>query len=137
MSLLAVFSVVLCALAAAVSAFPIFINEAVLDKRVTHTGRGTYYEVGLGACGYHDVDSDAIVAISHDIYGNGGNCNQWMQITNPSTGKVQYGKTRDECMGCNATAIDMSPSLFESLGVPLSQGVQTVEWHFMSKDWSP
>ncbi|EED82369.1 predicted protein [Postia placenta Mad-698-R] len=127
---LSIFSVVLCALAAAVLASPI-------DKRVTHTGRGTYYDVGLGACGYNDVDSDAIVAISHEIYGGGGNCNQWMQITNPSTGQVQYGKTRDKCMGCAATAIDMSPSLFESLGVPLGQGVQTVEWHFMSKDWSP
>ena len=38
--------------------------------------QGTWYEVGLGACGYTDSDSDYVVAISHDIYGSGGNCNQ-------------------------------------------------------------
>lgn len=38
--------------------------------------QATYYATGTGACGYTDNDSLPIVAISHLIYGNGGNCNQ-------------------------------------------------------------
>lgn len=80
-----------------------------------------------------------------------------MQITNPATGISQYAKTVDECEGCGQydigpsssftclpsaltvyASIDLSPSLFESLGAPLSQGVISgVEWHFMAKGWSP
>ncbi|PCH39998.1 hypothetical protein WOLCODRAFT_131156 [Wolfiporia cocos MD-104 SS10] len=132
----AIIPVVLCALAAFVAASPVETN-ATLAKRVTHTGRGTWFDVGLGACGYTDVDTDPIVAISYEIYGNGENCNQWIHITNTATGDISYGRTRDKCMGCDATAIDMSPSLFESLGADLGEGVLTVEWHFMNADWSP
>jgi len=136
MSRFAFLSAVLCLLASSVIASPVE-DEATIEKRVTHDGQATYYEVGLGACGYTDTDSEPVVAISHLIYGSGGNCNQWMQITNKATGISQYGKTRDECEGCAEYAIDLSPSLFKSLGVPLSQGVQEVEWHFMNKDFSP
>ncbi|GBE77842.1 hypothetical protein SCP_0107240 [Sparassis crispa] len=59
----------------------------------------TWYEVGLGACGYTDKDSDPIVAISYIIYGSGGSCGQWMHITNTVNGIGQYGLTYDECEG--------------------------------------
>ncbi|KAI1793057.1 hypothetical protein LXA43DRAFT_1092972 [Ganoderma leucocontextum] len=50
----------------------------MLEKRVTHSGRGTFFEVGLGACGKVNKDSDHwhIVAISSSIFGSGGNCDQ-------------------------------------------------------------
>ncbi|CCM05937.1 uncharacterized protein FIBRA_08176 [Fibroporia radiculosa] len=137
MSRLTAISLALCALVVSVSASPVTASTAVLDKRTTHTGRGTWFDVGLGACGYENVNSDPIVAISHDIYGGGGNCNQWIHITNTANGVSAYGQTRDECMGCDATAIDMSPSLFESLGADLSVGVLTVEWNFMNKGFDP
>jgi len=137
MARFAVLSAALCALVASVSASPVATNATELDKRITHTGRGTWFDVGLGACGYENVNSDYIVAISHDIYGDGGNCNQWIHITNTQTGDVAYGQTRDECMGCDATAIDMSPSLFQALGADLGEGVLNVEWHFMNMAWSP
>ncbi|KZT70527.1 hypothetical protein DAEQUDRAFT_725462 [Daedalea quercina L-15889] len=137
MSHFATIFVALCALFAFVAASPLATNGTTLEARTTHTGRGTYYEVGLGACGYTDVDTDYIVAISHDIYGSGGNCNQYIYIENTANGEVAYGRTRDECMGCSATAIDMSPSLFEALGADLSEGVITVSWHFMSEDYTP
>lgn len=38
--------------------------------------QGTWFDVGLGACGDYDTNSDKIVAISSHIYGSGGNCNQ-------------------------------------------------------------
>lgn len=65
------------------------------------------------------------MAISHLIYGSGGNCfqvvlslasfqvganesSQWMQITNPATGISQYAKTVDECEGCGQYDIGLS-----------------------------
>jgi len=131
-----IFFIAICAFMAAVFAAPITV-DTVMSKRTTRDGRATYYETGTGACGYTDNNSDPIVAISHLIYGNGGNCDQWMEITNTANGKTQYGRTRDECQGCGQYDIDLSPSLFQSLGAELSQGVLQVEWHFMDKDFSP
>jgi len=108
-----------------------------LVKRDDYQGNATYYETGTGACGYTDSDSDPIVAISHLIYGDGGNCNQWIQITNPANGQSQYGKVRDECEGCGQHDIDLSPSLFQSLGEDLSGGRFNVDWHYMDKNFSP
>ncbi|TFY66990.1 hypothetical protein EVJ58_g1915 [Rhodofomes roseus] len=116
-----------------VSALPL----KTLIKRDDFQGNATYYETGTGACGYTDSDSDPIVAISHLIYGDGGNCNQWIQITNPSNGQTQYGHVRDECEGCAQYDIDLSSSLFQSLGEDLSVGRFEVTWHYMDKDFSP
>ena len=43
--------------------------------------KGTYFNVGLGACGEFDTDDDAIVAISADLYGDGGYCNRVRNYT--------------------------------------------------------
>jgi len=126
----------LCALFAFVAASPVTTNSTTLEARTTHSGKGTYYEVGLGACGYTDSDSDYIVAISQNIY-NSGNCNQYMRIENTATGDVAYGQTRDKCMGCDSYAIDLSPSLFQALGASLDEGTITVSWNFMPSDYSP
>lgn len=85
--LFAFFASILCAFAAPVD----------LEKRITHTGRvcsfaffftsqltgivqGTWFEVGLGACGDWNVDSDKIIAISHLRWADGGNCNQVSRV---------------------------------------------------------
>ncbi|PCH42884.1 hypothetical protein WOLCODRAFT_138096 [Wolfiporia cocos MD-104 SS10] len=126
----------LCALVSASYALPIREN-ATLSKRNANDGRATHYEVGLGACGSNDVDSESVLAISRLIYGNGEYCNQWLQITNTANGNVKYGQMRDRCESCGQNDIDLSPSLFEALGADLNQGVLQVEWHFMDKGWSP
>ncbi|KAH9933233.1 RlpA-like double-psi beta-barrel-protein domain-containing protein-containing protein [Epithele typhae] len=110
---------------------------ASLEKRITHTGRGTWFDVGLGACGKTNVNSDKIVAISSEIYGSGGNCEQYIQITNTKNGKVAYGKVRDECPGCGKYDLDMSPSLFKALGASLDVGVLSLSWHFENKAFKP
>ncbi|PIL31322.1 hypothetical protein GSI_06020 [Ganoderma sinense ZZ0214-1] len=112
-------------------------SPEALEKRVTHSGRGTFFEVGLGACGKVNKDSDHIVAISSSIFGSGGNCEQFMEIKNTKNGKTAFGLVRDECPGCGPGDIDMSPSLFQSLGATLDQGVVSVQWHFMKKGFQP
>ncbi|KAF8630007.1 hypothetical protein AX15_003156 [Amanita polypyramis BW_CC] len=109
-----------------------------LEKRVAHSGRGTWFHVGLGNCGDYDNDGEPIVAISKALYdqNNGSNCNQWMQIVNSSNGRKVYAKVRDSCPDCSYGDLDMSPSIFSSLA-SLSTGEIHVSWHFMGKSWRP
>ncbi|KAH7926484.1 hypothetical protein BV22DRAFT_1009043 [Leucogyrophana mollusca] len=139
MSQIALLFITLCAslLMALAAPTPLDVTPpSVLAKRVTHTGRGTWFNVGLGACGETNVNSDPIVAISSAIYGSGGNCGQWVHVTNTANGKSAYGMTRDECPSCSSGSLDMSPGLFEQIG-DLDTGVLEISWNFMSKDWSP
>jgi hypothetical protein len=95
--------------------------------------QGTWFDVGLGACGYYNENSDSIVAISHDIYGSGGNCNQvglififvrarqktdcyisqWIHITNTANGNNGWAQVRDECMGCDAGSLGKPVPLYK------------------------
>ncbi|KDQ62594.1 hypothetical protein JAAARDRAFT_121442 [Jaapia argillacea MUCL 33604] len=137
MSRIALFIFTLLAFIAMAFGMPVPGNSTEdLEKRITHTGRGTWFNTGEGACGGWNVNSDKIVAISHLRWDGGVNCGQWMQITNTANGKTAYGLTRDECMGCGDGDVDMSPSLFEELG-NLDTGVLSVSWHFKAKGWSP
>lgn len=45
--------------------------------------QGTWYEPGLGNCGYTDSASDSVVAIGKGLYdeNNAGNCNQVCEYT--------------------------------------------------------
>ncbi|KAI0044265.1 hypothetical protein FA95DRAFT_1497387 [Auriscalpium vulgare] len=96
-----------------------------IEKR--SSGRGTYYATGLGACGFNNVDSDLIVALSTADYAGGAHCNQMITIT--ANGKTASAQVRDECPGCGAGSIDMSPSLFQKFA-SLDVGVVQVTWSF-------
>ncbi|KAF8182612.1 expansin family protein [Pholiota molesta] len=118
---------------------PVVDGELVqLERRITHTGRGTWFYPGLGNCGWHNTQNDLILAIGKGLYdeNNGSNCGQYVQITNTKNGKTAYGKTVDSCQSCSNNDIDMSPALFQKLS-PLSTGQLTVQWHFMNRSWKP
>lgn len=118
-----------------VLASPVPVHDIqVLEKRVQHTGRGTWFHPGLGNCGEWNNDNDPIVAMGQAFYNRnqGSNCNQWMQIVNTANGKTAYAKTVDSCESCGDNDIDMSPAVFQQLA-PLSQGQITVTWHFQPK----
>ncbi|KAI0700524.1 RlpA-like double-psi beta-barrel-protein domain-containing protein-containing protein [Cerioporus squamosus] len=102
--------------------------SGIVEKR-SRTGRGTWFNVGLGACGKTNKDSDKIIAISSDIYGSGKYCDDKVTIKNTANGKTATATVRDECPSCGANDIDMSPSLFEELG-DLDEGVLKVSWNF-------
>ena len=56
--------------------------------------KGTYFNVGLGACGEFDTDDDAIVAISADLYGDGSYCNRVRNYTSISSYRRAYLYTK-------------------------------------------
>jgi len=114
--------------------FTFITLAAPIEKRTTHTGQGTWFEPGLGNCGYTDSSSKPVVALSMDRYGSGGNCNQWVEIHHG--GKTKYGQVRDSCEACGEYDLDMSPSLFSELA-STSKGRIPISWHFMAKGWSP
>ncbi|PPR05919.1 hypothetical protein CVT26_008813 [Gymnopilus dilepis] len=132
----ALFASVLLSLASPV---PVMNGELVnLEARLTRVGRGTWYYPGLGNCGDDNNSSELVLAIGKSLYdqNGGGNCNQYVQITNVANGKTAIGQTKDSCPGCGDNDLDMSPALFEKLG-SLSTGVLDISWHFMAKDWKP
>ncbi|ESK95821.1 non-catalytic module family expn protein [Moniliophthora roreri MCA 2997] len=105
---------------------------------LTHTGRGTWFNVGEGNCGGWDTNDHHIVAIGKHLYdqNHGSNCGQWVTITNTKNNKVAHGLVRDSCPSCSDDDLDMSPSLFQLLG-SLDEGVLPIAWHFEAKGWSP
>ncbi|KAH8104792.1 Non-catalytic module family EXPN protein [Cristinia sonorae] len=106
------------------------IASPIPEKRAAeHYGKGTWYDAGLGACGYTDSNNDLVVALPVKAYGNGENCNKYLQIKNTASGATARGRVRDKCPGCEGESIDMSPALFKELG-SLDQGVLQIEWKY-------
>ncbi|KAJ3715512.1 riboflavin aldehyde-forming enzyme [Lentinula raphanica] len=114
------------------------VSVVNLDKRITHTGRGTWFEPGLGNCGNWNTANDPIIAIPESLYDqNGGsNCGQWIHITDENTGKTVYGRTEDSCPGCGSGDLDMSPDVFNQFAKP-DVGVLSISWYFMPQGWAP
>jgi len=106
---------------------------ASLETRATHSGRGTFFYVGEGNCGWTSTDNQYVVAMSKSFYDtNGGsNCGQTLNIS--WGGKTATATMVDSCPGCGYYDLDMSPSLFEHFA-KLSVGVLNgLEWHFNAK----
>lgn len=83
---------------------------------------------------------------------------KWVHVTNTDTNQTVYAQTVDSCQACDSGSVgmclsdslnsrrkskvtdsayeDMSPATFSQLA-ELSQGVVSIEWHFMNRDWSP
>ncbi|TFY80911.1 hypothetical protein EWM64_g3100 [Hericium alpestre] len=126
----------LFSLLAATIAAPIPNEDAsgVLEKRITHSGRATWFQPGLGNCGHTDNENDPVVAMSLSFYDNNGgsNCDQWLTITNTANGKTAKGWVRDSCPGCGYYDLDLSPAVFKQLG-SLDTGVLPIQWHFEAK----
>lgn len=103
-------------------------SAAPAEKRGGRQGRGTWYDTGLGACGWNNVNSDAVIALSPSVYAGGAHCGKTVTVTNVKTGAKATGTVADECPGCGVNDIDMTPGLFQQLG-SLDEGVLTVSWN--------
>lgn len=110
----------------ATSATP--VPEQGLEKRA-RTGQGTWYNTGLGACGWTNKDSDKVVALPTAVYGSGSHCGKTVHIKNTKNGKTATATVADECPGCGNGGLDMTPGLFKTLG-NLDDGVIPISWDF-------
>lgn len=84
-----------------------------IAKRQGFSGRATFYDVGLGACGGTNVASDFIVALNAPQYGSGypgPNCGRQLRIS--YGGKSTTATVRDQCPGCGYGDLDLSRGLF-------------------------
>jgi hypothetical protein len=109
----------------------------------------TYYQIGLGSCGYDDAGLDltkAVVAIDSKLWDSVSTatsygidepahpfCNQEITIT--YNGKSTTGIVRDRCAGCNTNAVDVSEMIFDDLVGGTGDGRVQVEWYFNSGEW--
>ncbi|KAJ2988307.1 hypothetical protein NUW58_g4046 [Xylaria curta] len=91
---------------------------------LSFSGDMTYFNPGLGACGWTNGDGDAIAALSPS---KSGNCGRNIKIH--YQGKSTSAKVVDKCPGCSAESIDVSPSVFEKLA-PKDLGRVKVTWEF-------
>jgi len=97
-----------------------------LEKR--RTGKATWFNTGLGACGKVSKDSQLVVALATSAYAKGKNCGKTITIKNTKNGKSTTAKVMDMCPGCAANDLDLSPAAFKKLGT-LDTGVLKVSWN--------
>ncbi|KAG8936722.1 hypothetical protein FRC03_010215 [Tulasnella sp. 419] len=98
-----------------------------LDSRAKKfKGKATYFDVGLGACGKVNKNSQPIIALNGAQYKKSA-CGKWITIKNPKNKKSARGFVMDLCPGCGKGNLDLSPSLFKKLG-KTAQGVIPIEW---------
>ncbi|EIM85072.1 riboflavin-aldehyde forming enzyme [Stereum hirsutum FP-91666 SS1] len=102
------------------------VAASPLETR-SKSGRGTFFAVGLGACGNTNSDSDHIVALATADYDNGAHCGKKISIT--ANGKTSTATVEDECPGCSSGDLDMSPSLFDKFANE-DVGVVKVTWKY-------
>ncbi|KAF4572888.1 hypothetical protein EYR36_007398 [Pleurotus pulmonarius] len=100
----------------------------VLEKRADNA-RFTLYNAGLGACGAHNTNGDAIVAMSAQDWAGGAHCFDKVTIT--AKGKSVQATIVDRCVECPSGALDLTPSLFAQFDDP-NNGVFYGSWSYGS-----
>ena len=93
-------------------------SAASLAKRDTYGGRATFYDVGLGACGWNNVASDYIVAQNSAQFGSSypsPNCGKYITIS--YNGITATAEIADECPTCDYGSLDFSRGLFDHFAV--------------------
>jgi len=105
------------------------LESSSIDARGEYSGRGTWFNVGLGNCGKMNKPSDLIVALATKTYADGVHCDQNVLITDKKSKKTVTASVRDSCPGCAPGDLDMSTGLFERFA-DLSVGVLDITWDF-------
>ncbi|KAL8676109.1 MAG: hypothetical protein Q9186_007342 [Xanthomendoza sp. 1 TL-2023] len=93
----------------------------ILEKRITHSGRATFYEQNgaAGSCGQVHAESDRIIALPSSWQGSGyppAYCGRKIEITNKGggqnnngQGKVVVATVADTCPGCGRDDLGKYP----------------------------
>ncbi|TFY66344.1 hypothetical protein EVG20_g4747 [Dentipellis fragilis] len=112
-------------------------SVSAVPVRRSNSGQGTFFEVGVGACGITNVDTDLVVAVSQQLFdtfpGAGANPNANPICNKPITahfqGKSVSVKVTDRCAACALNDLDFSPSAFSKLA-DQSAGRIAITWDF-------
>ncbi|KAE8271948.1 hypothetical protein A4X09_0g394 [Tilletia walkeri] len=102
-------------------------QETGLVRRRKFDGKGTYYRVGMGACGWHNDSNQLVAAISQAQYHGGGYCGKRARVCHG--GGCVVVKLVDECPSCRFGSLDLSPAAFRALA-PMRLGVIDISWSF-------
>lgn len=116
-------------------------TSSLEPRFLTGSGKLTWYTEGLGtaatACGTVHTVTEHIAALSpsdYGVYANPNNspvCKRHIKIHGPN-GKSVTAKVVDRCAGCTKGHIDVTPTVFLSLGYPQSKGVvQGITWELV------
>jgi hypothetical protein len=102
----------------------------------TQSGEGTFYDTGLGACGFTNNDGDDIAAVSHLLFDTFPGWDGQNPNKNPMCGR-QVRASRgdksvvvtlvDRCTGCQVDDLDFSPHAYNVLGKP-EEGRIKITW---------
>jgi hypothetical protein len=115
------------------------LSYGMAKSGTCYTGDLTWYQVGLGACGWNNVPSDHIVAISESIFdsyasseGEGGSnsnpvCGKYVTITGVN-GSPYQAKVVDRCTGCNSSSLDLSEDFFNTVTNNGDGRVHNMKW---------
>lgn len=95
----------------------------------------TYYEGGLGACGWNvNTNSDMQIALPYEFMGTQSNgnpyCGKSLTIMNPTTGQTVQATVGDKCMGCTGRSIDLTQVLFNAIGNGCDGRCSGFDWWF-------
>ncbi|CAO1632625.1 unnamed protein product [Parajaminaea phylloscopi] len=119
--------------AAALGAATVFAAPAAVPEEQNLAARGTggkatFFEPGLGACGWQSGSDDMIVAITSQMWDNGAHCGKWLTIDH--NGAKVAAKVVDECPTCpSAGSLDLSPAVFKKLA-SLDKGMIDINWSY-------
>ncbi|KAJ7788566.1 hypothetical protein B0H14DRAFT_3504039 [Mycena olivaceomarginata] len=104
---------------------PMVYSAPVEWRAKSHSGDGTWYMPGLGACGKTNNKHDLIVAVGHGIFDSYPGANRLNPNKNPICGKAlwaTYGRNsvvvrvEDRCAGCvGAADLDFTETGFAKL----------------------
>ncbi|CAN8104393.1 unnamed protein product [Discula destructiva] len=122
-SLVSLLSFSSLALAGVLPILPRQLSDAI---GTTRTGQITYYNTlgGTGACGQALSDSEALVAVSSELYDQfteGGNsndnslCGKKIQVTSADGTKTAIVTIMDRCTGCAMWDLDVTPTVFNDV----------------------
>ncbi|KAJ1983688.1 Non-catalytic module expn protein [Dimargaris verticillata] len=112
--------------------------KALVNKYLRR-GDATWYDTGLGACGWTNQGTELVAALSYKLYDKftkGGNpnnnskCGKYLDVYNPRDGKAVRVKIVDKCMGCSENSVDLSKAAFEKLN-GLGTGRFPMLWRFV------
>ena len=103
---------------------------------------GTFYKLGLTACGTNPLDSDMVVALSFKEFGDAPNpnnspsCQKCINVVGDTKIPV-IAKVQDKCAGCDEKAVDMSEKMFNLVVGPSDVGRKAITWWYVPCPVSP